>query len=382
MLRSNLLKREGPCFSRSRSRPTQVDSVEPLVSSSGCAFSSDSVVPRHRDREDSNDEEVLQLSMLVTPVSHPASLMPTWVDSPEDPRPRVLQAVSSPTGRKPPRVYDLTEVDSEDDSDHDSGPESFVFNPVESDDDLDSVIDALERDLEDDGASVLQPAVEDVQEVALQVDKQDIPVGVGIRPRSRSIEFPDGSCAVLASGACASATLEGRVASFADRGVKRLRVIPRLSVALGSELATDEHRPSAGETLIDHPSEFPEDDMSDTQSVVSRGGHSEGDPDSEVAPAPDPVPAITGHLKSLSASFEWLASVDLETVFSQRVCVMKAVPGFMRGAYRSAMRFALADIDEGRAHNVNMRMSRDWNSSCCFPDCFCSGLLGGKIPKA
>ena len=48
-----------------------------------------------------------------------------------------------------------------------------------------------------------------------------------------------------ASRACASATPEGRVAIFADRGVKRLRVIPRGSVAiLGSELATDEHRPS------------------------------------------------------------------------------------------------------------------------------------------
>ena len=78
-------------------------------------------------------------------------------------------------------MYDLTEVDSEDDSDCDSGPESFVF-PAESDDDLDSVIDALERDLEDVGASVLQPAAEVVQEVAPQVDMQEIPV-VGIRPR-------------------------------------------------------------------------------------------------------------------------------------------------------------------------------------------------------
>ena len=181
----------------------------------------------------------------MTPVTQPAFLVPTWVESPEDPRPRVLQAVSSPIpGRKPPRVYDLTEVDSEDDSDPDSGPESFVFDPVESDDDLDNVIDAFERDLDDDGASVLQPAVEDVQEAVPQVDKQDIPVGVGVRPRSRGIEFPDGSCAMSASSVYASATPEGRVASFAERGVKRLRVILRESVALRSELATDEHRSS------------------------------------------------------------------------------------------------------------------------------------------
>ena len=170
MLRSNLLKREGPCFSHSRSRPTQVDSdCEPLVSSGGCALSSDSVVPRPRDRGDWDDEEDLPVSMLVTPVPQPASLVPTRVDSPEDPRPRVLHAVSSPIpGRKPPRVHDLIEVDSEGDSDHDSGPESFVFDLVESDDDLDSVIDALERDLEDDVGSVVQPAVEDLEEATPQ----------------------------------------------------------------------------------------------------------------------------------------------------------------------------------------------------------------------
>ena len=117
------------------------------------------------------------------------------VDSQEDLRPRVLLAVSS-----------SIPVDSEDDSDCDSGPESFVFNPVESDDDLDSVIDALERDLEDGGASVLQVAAEDVQEVAPKVAR---------------------SCVVLASGACASAAPQGRVATFANRGVRRLRVIPR-----------------------------------------------------------------------------------------------------------------------------------------------------------
>ena len=75
---------------------------------------------------------------------------------------------------------------------------------------------------------------------------------------------------------------------------------------------------------IDHTSEFSQDDrdhMSDTQSVESRGGRSdfEGDPDPELAPASEPVPAITGHLESLSASFEWLASVDLESVFSALV---------------------------------------------------------------
>ena len=97
MLRSNLLKREGPCFSRRRSRSTQVDSdCKPLTPSGGCALNSDSVVPRAGDREDvvvTNDEEDVPVSTLVTPVTQPVSFVPTWADSPKVPRPRVLQPV-------------------------------------------------------------------------------------------------------------------------------------------------------------------------------------------------------------------------------------------------------------------------------------------------
>ena len=93
----------------------------------------------------------------VTPVTQPTSFVPTWADSPEDPRPRVLQAVSSPIpSREPPRVHDLTEVDSADDSGRDWGPDVRVSDP-ESDDEL-------ERDLEDDVGPVVQSTMEDVEE--------------------------------------------------------------------------------------------------------------------------------------------------------------------------------------------------------------------------
>ena len=67
----------------------------------------------------------------------------------------------------------------------------------------------------------------------------------------------------------------------------------------------------AGETQIDLPFEFSQHDRdhtSDTQSVDSRGGHSDfkGDPDPELAPAPEPVPVITGHLDSHQVSSGWL----------------------------------------------------------------------------
>ena len=134
---------------------------------------------------------------------------------------------------------------------------------------------------------------------------QDIPV-VDIRPRSRSIESLDGSCAVSASGACASATPEGRVASFADRGVKRLRVIPRV------QSRWDQSWQQMNIVLIDHPSEFPEDDrdhMSDTQSVDSRGGHSdfEGDPESELPSAR----SSTCHHRSSGESFSQFRVVGI-----------------------------------------------------------------------
>ena len=46
---------------------------------------------------------------------------------------------------------DMTVADSDDDDDdQDSGPESFVFDPVESDEEFDDVVNALERDLECD----------------------------------------------------------------------------------------------------------------------------------------------------------------------------------------------------------------------------------------
>ena len=98
MLNSNLIKREGPCFSRSRSR-TQVDSdCEPMVFSGGCAVSrtqkrKNAKTQKRKNaktqnakrktqntkHKTQNEEEDLPVSMLVTPVTQPASLVPTWV---------------------------------------------------------------------------------------------------------------------------------------------------------------------------------------------------------------------------------------------------------------------------------------------------------------
>ena len=52
-------------------------------------------------------------------------------------------------------------------------------------------------------------------------------------------------------------------------------------------------------------------------------------------------------MQRLAASFEWLASMDLGSLFQQRPCLMKSVPGFMKGSYRAAMRVALNEFLEG-----------------------------------
>ena len=107
---------------------------------------------------------------------------------------------------------------------------------------------------------------------------------------------------------------------------------------------------------------------SDTESIVSREGHSDCEGDQDPVPISDPpLPPVAAQLERFSASFEWLASVDVESLFAKRACLMKAVPGFMKGAYRSAMRIALAEIDEGRSHQAILRSSRGWKLFLLLP---------------
>ena len=73
--------------------------------------------------------------------------------------------------------------------------------------------------------------------------------------------------------------------------------------------------------------------------------------------------------------------MDLETV-SQRACLMKSVPGFMKGFYRLAMSVALAEIDEGRNHRALLRTSRGWKLFLALPRLLLHRPpRGGQIPK-
>ena len=75
-----------------------------------------------------------------------------------------------------------------------------------------------------------------------------------------------------------------------------------------------------------------------------------------------PVPAVVVLVERLVGSFQWLVGVDLPVVFKQRLCLMKSVPGFMKGAYRSAMPLAVTEIDQGRSERDASRSSRNFEA--------------------
>ena len=104
-----------------------------------------------------------------------------------------------------------------------------------------------------------------------------------------------------------------------------------------------------------------ERDRSDTESIDSRGGTSDVVCEMEVEPLREPpVPAVAVPVERFLGSFQWLAEVDLEVVFKQRPCLMKSVPGFLKGAYWSAIGVALAEIDQGRSEEDATRSSWGW----------------------
>ena len=78
----------------------------------------------------------------------------------------------------------------------------------------------------------------------------------------------------------------------------------------------------------------------------SRAGDSDwGGPDEEgpPLPPPPPLPRAIPHASaaSLRSAFASLDAVELEVVFERRACLLKGVPGFLRGPLRAAFRVPL-----------------------------------------
>ena len=107
--------------------------------------------------------------------------------------------------------------------------------------------------------------------------------------------------------------------------------------------------------------------MRDLLSVISGESHAPSEVESDVESLPalnldntDNEPSLVEEdmpIVDLSfgaaarAALQGLDDVDLEAEFCTRACVMKSPPTFLRGHYRSAMRFALSESDRARDRN-------------------------------
>ena len=158
-----------------------------------------------------------------------------------------------------------------------------------------------------------------------------------------------------------------------ERGGRRRLVI------LGAQTQVDPVDP----TVPDEDLEDGSDHSSDTESIDTRGGTSDAEGEVEVVSPPEAqVPTVSVPFERFTDSFEWLAEVGLEVVFKQRPCLMKSVPGFMKWAYRSAMRVAFAEIDQGRVERDATRSSRGWKLFLLLPRLLLhKPPRGGLVPK-
>ena len=87
--------------------------------------------------------------------------------------------------------------------------------------------------------------------------------------------------------------------------------------------------------------------------------------------------------RSMAAGFESLDMVDLERVFEVRALVMKSVPGFMKGAFRGALKISLEEIiRKGQLASNVETTTRGWKLFMLLPRMLlCRPPRGGLIPR-
>ena len=66
-------------------------------------------------------------------------------------------------------------------------------------------------------------------------------------------------------------------------------------------------------------------------------------------------------------AFASLVGVDLKTIFSNRACIMGSPPRFLRGAHRTAMRFALEEVESGVDAQNEQRICPGWKLFLLLP---------------
>ena len=82
------------------------------------------------------------------------------------------------------------------------------------------------------------------------------------------------------------------------------------------------------------------------------------------------------------AAFASLDVVDLKELFSNRGAVMRSVPSFLRGAFRTTMRVVLTELVKEIDEQSNVRMTRGWKLFLLLPRLLLhKPVRGGFVPK-
>ena len=86
--------------------------------------------------------------------------------------------------------------------------------------------------------------------------------------------------------------------------------------------------------------------------------------------------------RSMATGFESSDMVDLKRVFEVRALVMKSVPGFMKGAFRGAMKISLEEIKKGQLASNVETTTRGWKLFMLLPRMLlCRPPQGGLVPR-
>ena len=225
-----------------------------------------------------------------------------------------------------------------------------MFEP-DTDDDTDSVIDALQRDLEGD----VIPADTFIDSLGSDfVNHEEVQSTVNGRPQRRLV--------LVNSTSVLDASGDARIVpTHIDSGHGGEMVnTTRFDMTAGDtdqeDVRSEGERPrrlvfplSSGEIV-----EGPVDDE-------DRDGASEAGPE-EYAADVTPLEARP-RSQVIRSALESLDEVDLRTLFSQRASLMKNIPRFLVGPYRNAMRVASAEVGGSAGNQVLLERVGSCSSS-------------------
>ena len=235
-------------------------------------------------------------------------------------------------------------------------------NPVESDDDSDCVLDALQRDLEVDVASVC-PAAADAPHfgrVAVQATQRQ--VSESVTKKTRLPVSPPTPRTTQLDGESAIASRRSATATSEDTPNMSQSLLQH-EIFVGPPVARNPAENDSESDSTERMREVPRRRRLVLLPRISGVGVDQEDPESiasQAAPRADAVP----QRRALSQGLRSLDGVDLTDVFTRRALVMRSVPRVLPcKKHHKHNRTVTRRACHGRG-----------NYSCCCHECFCGDL--------